>query len=123
MLIYENLGGAPPGPGMPFLESDTCAGGGNLFLSGFSSLYDAIHGWMTGRMDGWKKLHEKGPRRPLLYVIAAPVCELAENFVAHTKHKLDAKGLQLSTHFRLPNIQHSTKAGAPNYLHTSTSQS
>ncbi len=30
-------------------------------------LYDANHGWMTGRMDG--KLHEKGPRRPLLYVI------------------------------------------------------
>jgi hypothetical protein len=29
-------------------------GGGNLFLPGFSSLYDAIHGWMTGRMDGWK---------------------------------------------------------------------
>ncbi len=37
-------------------------------------LYDAIHGWMTGRMDGkihkkWMtgrmdgKLHEKGPRR------------------------------------------------------------
>jgi hypothetical protein len=37
-------------------------GGGILFLPGFSSsLYDAIHGWMTGqmddRMDGWKKLH------------------------------------------------------------------
>jgi hypothetical protein len=30
---------------------------------------DAIHGWMTRRMDGWKKLHEKRPRRPLLYVI------------------------------------------------------
>jgi hypothetical protein len=42
------------GPGMPFLESNTCAEGGGcyLFLSGFSSLYDAIHGWMTGRMDG-----------------------------------------------------------------------
>jgi hypothetical protein len=23
-----------------------------VFLPGFSSLYDAIHGWMTGRMDG-----------------------------------------------------------------------
>ncbi len=52
ILIYQNLGGAPPppGPGMPFLDSDTCAegegGGGYLFLSGFSSLYDAIHGWM-----------------------------------------------------------------------------
>jgi hypothetical protein len=28
---------------------------------------DAIHGWMTGRMDG--KLHEKRLRCPLLYVI------------------------------------------------------
>jgi hypothetical protein len=48
-------------------------GGGYLFLPGFSSLYDAIHGWMmgrmTGRMDGWKKLHKKQPQRPLLYVI------------------------------------------------------
>ncbi len=26
--------------------------GGYLFLPGFSSLYDAIHGWMTRRMDG-----------------------------------------------------------------------
>jgi hypothetical protein len=43
-----------PGPGMPFLDSDTCEeeGRGYLFLPGFSSLYDAIHGWMTGRMDG-----------------------------------------------------------------------
>jgi hypothetical protein len=47
------------GPGMPFLDSDTCAdgGGGYLFLPGFSSLYDAIHGWMTGRMDE-NKLHD-----------------------------------------------------------------
>jgi hypothetical protein len=29
-----------------------CRGGGYLFLPGFSSLYDAIHGWMTGRTDG-----------------------------------------------------------------------
>jgi hypothetical protein len=28
-------------------------GGGYLFLPGYSSLYDAIHGWMTGQMDGW----------------------------------------------------------------------
>jgi len=41
---------------MPFLDSDTCAegrGGGYLFLPGFSSLYDAIHGWMMGQTDGW----------------------------------------------------------------------
>jgi hypothetical protein len=58
MLIYQNLGGPPPGSGMPFLDSDTCAEPwGYLFLSGFFSLYDAIHGWMTGwmddGMDGW----------------------------------------------------------------------
>jgi hypothetical protein len=48
-----------PGPGMPFLDSYTCAeGGGYLFLPGFSLLYDAIHGWMMGRMDGWKKFHD-----------------------------------------------------------------
>ncbi len=29
-------------------------GGCYLFLPGFSFLYDAIHGWMTGQMDGWK---------------------------------------------------------------------
>jgi hypothetical protein len=53
ILIYKNLGGAPPGPGMPFLDSDTYAQrGGYLFLSGFSSLYDVIHRWMTGWMDG-----------------------------------------------------------------------
>ncbi len=73
-----------PGLGMPFLDSNTCArGGGYLFLPGFSSLYDAIHGWMTGRMDGrvtwchpwmddgtygWMEKAPR-PRRPLLYVI------------------------------------------------------
>jgi hypothetical protein len=41
---------------MSFLYSDTGAEGGGVyvFLPGFSSLYDAIHGWMTGQMDGWK---------------------------------------------------------------------
>jgi hypothetical protein len=39
---------------MPFLDNDTCAErGGYLFLPGFFFLYDAIHGWMMGRMDGW----------------------------------------------------------------------
>jgi hypothetical protein len=47
------------GPNMPFLDSDTCAEGGGggarakLFMPRFFSMYDAIHGWMTGRMDGW----------------------------------------------------------------------
>jgi hypothetical protein len=54
----------PLGLGMPFLDSDTGAEGGGgvyLFLPGFSSLYDAIHGWMTRRID--EKLHEKRPRQ------------------------------------------------------------
>jgi hypothetical protein len=64
----------PLGLGMPFLDNDTCVKGGVIyFCQGFFSLYDAIHGWMMGRMmeqmDGWKKLHEKRPRRHLLYVI------------------------------------------------------
>jgi hypothetical protein len=38
--------------------------GGYLFLPGFSSLYDAIHGWMTGQMDGWMDgSHEKASRK------------------------------------------------------------
>jgi hypothetical protein len=66
---------------MPFLNNDTCAKGGYLFLPGFISLYDAIHGWMTGQTDGWidwrvtwwKKLHEKQPQCLLLYVITSYV--------------------------------------------------
>jgi hypothetical protein len=55
------LGVSPLGPGMPFLDSDTCAEGEDyLFLSGFSSLYEAIHGWMMGRMDRWmEKVSQK----------------------------------------------------------------
>jgi len=55
ILISKSWGFPPPGPGMPFLDNNTCAkrGGGYLFLPGFSSLYDAIHRWMMGRKDGW----------------------------------------------------------------------
>ncbi len=56
ILISKSWGWPPLGPGMPFLDRDTCAGGGGgcyLFLPRFSSLYDAIHGWMTGQTDGW----------------------------------------------------------------------
>jgi hypothetical protein len=31
-----------------------------------------MDGWWKGWMDGWKKLHEKRPRRPLLYVMISP---------------------------------------------------
>jgi len=56
---YQNLGGAPPlgplGVGHAFQRQRHMrrGGGGHLFLPGFSSLYDAIHGWMTRRMDEW----------------------------------------------------------------------
>jgi hypothetical protein len=75
ILISKSWGCPPPGPGMSFLDSYTCAEGGiYLFLPRFFSLHDAIHGWMTGRIDDgwvtwWKKLQEKGSWRPLLYVI------------------------------------------------------
>jgi hypothetical protein len=53
ILISKSLGCPSLGPGMPFLDNDTCAKGGEgyLFLSGFSCLYDAIHGWMDGSHD------------------------------------------------------------------------
>jgi hypothetical protein len=42
----------PLGAGMPFLDNDTCTEGGGggcyLFLPWFSTMYDAIHGWMMG---------------------------------------------------------------------------
>jgi hypothetical protein len=58
---YQNLGGAPLGLGMPFLDRRHMRRrGGYLFLPRFSSLYDAIHGW---------KFHKKRPQCPLLYVI------------------------------------------------------
>jgi hypothetical protein len=54
-----------PGPGMPFLDSYTCAKGG-LFISArvFFPVWchpwmdDGTDGWMMGLMDGWKKLHD-----------------------------------------------------------------
>jgi hypothetical protein len=49
------LGVAPPGAGHAFpRQRHMCRGRGYLLLPGFTSLYDAIHVWMTRRMDGWK---------------------------------------------------------------------
>jgi hypothetical protein len=46
---------------MPFLDSDTYAKEGVIyFYQGFFPLYDAIHEWMTGRMNGWM---EKASRK------------------------------------------------------------
>ncbi len=72
---WKILGVPRPGAGHAFPRQRHMhrGRGGYLFLLGFSSLYDAIHGWMMGWMDGWvtwwKKLHEKWPRHLLLYVI------------------------------------------------------
>jgi hypothetical protein len=64
------LGVAPLGPGMPFLESNTCAERG-LFISARVFFLVWCHPWMDDGMDGWmdEKLHENRPRCPLLYVI------------------------------------------------------
>jgi hypothetical protein len=56
-----------PGPGMPFLDSDTCAGGGGWggFCQGFlSCMMPSMDEWR----DGWMEKASR-PRRPLLYVI------------------------------------------------------
>jgi hypothetical protein len=49
------LGVPPLGVGHAFLRQRHMhkRGGGYLFMLRFSSLYDAIHGWMMGRTDGW----------------------------------------------------------------------
>ncbi len=57
IFISKSWGCHPPGAGHAFpRQRHMCREGvrGYLFLPGFSSLYDAIHGWMTGEMDGWK---------------------------------------------------------------------
>jgi len=53
LILISKSGGCHPGPAMPFLDRDKCTEGGDyLFLPGFFSLYDAIHGWMMGWTDG-----------------------------------------------------------------------
>jgi len=75
------LGGPPPpGPGMSILDSHTCAEGGiYLFLPRFFSLHDAIHGWMTGRMDGWMShLMKKALRKRI--ITSFTICNLPCTF-------------------------------------------
>jgi hypothetical protein len=51
---YQNFEGPPPARHAFLRQRHMRKGeGGYLFLPGLSSLYDAIHRWMTGRMDGW----------------------------------------------------------------------
>jgi hypothetical protein len=54
ILIYQNLGRppTPPGPGMPFLDSDTCAerGGVIYFCQSFlPCMMPSMDGWMNGK--------------------------------------------------------------------------
>jgi hypothetical protein len=48
MILISQSWGCPPGPGMPFLDSDTCAEGGGLFI--FVRVFFPIwcHPWMDG---------------------------------------------------------------------------
>jgi hypothetical protein len=64
------LGCLPLGPGMLFLDSDTCAEGG-LFISVRVFFPVWCHPWMDDETSEWmdEKLHEKRPQRPLLYLI------------------------------------------------------
>jgi hypothetical protein len=73
ILISKSWGCPHLGPGMPFLHKDTFARAGRgcwgyLFLPGFSFLYDAIHGWMTGRMNEWMKSFTKNDHDVLYYM-------------------------------------------------------
>ncbi len=74
------LGVPPPGPGMSFLDSHTCAEGGiYLFLPRFFSLHDAIHGWMTGRINGWMShVMKKASRKRIM--TSFTICNLPCTF-------------------------------------------
>ncbi len=48
LILISKSWGVPPWPGMPFLDSDTCAGG--LFISARVFFLVWCHPWM----DGWK---------------------------------------------------------------------
>jgi hypothetical protein len=81
ILISKSWGCPPPplGPGMPFLDSDTCTEGGVIyFCPGFlPSMMSSMDGWQAGWMDG--KLHEKQPWPPLLNVISSVVVSAAKS--------------------------------------------
>jgi len=57
LILISKSWGCPPHPwaGHAFLRQRHMrrGEGGYLFMPGFSSLYDAIHGWMMGRTDRW----------------------------------------------------------------------
>ncbi len=72
---YQNLGGAPSGPGMPFLDSDTCAEGGVIyFYQGFlPCMMPSMDGWWDGWMDWWM---EKASRKTT--TMSFTICNVSE---------------------------------------------
>jgi hypothetical protein len=55
ILILKSWGCPPLGPGMPFLDSDTCTEGGGViyFCQGFlPCMMPSMNGWRDGWMDG-----------------------------------------------------------------------
>jgi hypothetical protein len=77
LILISKSWGCPPWGWACLSKTATHAergAGGYLFLPGFfpcmiSSMDGWRNGWMEGRVTWWKKLHEKRPWHPLLYVI------------------------------------------------------
>jgi hypothetical protein len=63
------LGVPPPRAGHAFpRQQHVCRREGYLFLPGFFSLYDAIHGCMTRWMNGWMESFTKNDRDVVYYM-------------------------------------------------------
>jgi hypothetical protein len=52
LILISKSWGCPPGPGIPFLDSDICAEGG-LFISARVFFPVRCHPWMDDGTDGW----------------------------------------------------------------------
>jgi hypothetical protein len=74
LILISKFWGCPPQVGRAFpRQGHMRKGEGGLFVSVRVFFPVWCHSWMDDRTDGWtglmKKLHEKRPRRPLLYVM------------------------------------------------------
>ncbi len=68
ILIWKSWGCPPCGRACLSYTTTHAQTGGYLFLPGFSFMYDAIHGWMMRRMDGWMKSFTKNDHDVLYYM-------------------------------------------------------